>query len=66
MNTPVQLIENLGAYTVDEMQADGIHSHYFHERSEAIAFLSGLSGSCTLRDTTLEDVFVEQAGKRLS
>ena len=66
VNTPVQLIENLGAYTVDEMQADGIHSHYFHKRSEAIAFLSGLSGSCTLRDTTLEDVFVEQAGKRLS
>lgn len=66
VDTPVHLIENLGAYAVDEMQFDGIHSQYFHQREQAIAYLSGLKGQCTLRDTTLEDVFVEQAGKRLS
>jgi len=66
VDTPAGLIEKLGAYTVDQMDADGIHSHYFHDRQEAIHYLSRLDGQCTLRDTTLEDVFVEQAGKRLS
>ena len=66
IDTPAHLIENLGAYAVDELLDDGIHTRYFHERSQAIACLSGLTGQCTLRDTTLEDVFVEQVGKRLS
>jgi ABC-2 type transport system ATP-binding protein len=66
VDTPVHLIENLGAYAVDEMLSDGVHSRYFHQRQEAIAYLSTLSGQCALRDTTLEDVFVEQVGKKLS
>ncbi len=66
IDTPAHLIENLGAYTIDETLPEGLHSRYFHERSEAIACLSSLTGQCTLRDTTLEDVFVEQVGKRLS
>lgn len=66
IDTPAHLIENLGAYAIDETLPDGMYSRYFHERSEAIACLSSLTGQCTLRDTTLEDVFVEQIGKRLS
>lgn len=66
IDTPAHLIENLGAYAIDETLPDGMRSRYFHERSEAIACLSSLTGQCTLRDTTLEDVFVEQIGKRLS
>jgi len=66
IDTPANLIAALGAFTVDEMQSDGLHSRYFHQRQDAIEYLSGLQGQCTLRDTTLEDVFVEQAGKRLS
>lgn len=41
-------------------------SHYFHHRQEAIEFLSGLTGQAALRETTLEDVFVERAGRHLS
>lgn len=66
VDTPVHLIEGLGAYAVDEMLSDGVHSSYFHQRQEAIAYLSTLSGQCALRDTTLEDVFVEQVGKKLT
>lgn len=66
VDTPERLINKLGAYAVDEHQPDGIHSRYFPDREQAIAYLSDLQGKCTLRDTTLEDVFVEQAGKRLS
>ena len=66
VDTPANLIHKLGAYAVDEHRPDGVHSQYFSEREQAIAHLSALRGQCTLRDTTLEDVFVEQAGKRLS
>ena len=66
INTPTGLIESLGAYTVDEPGADGSTvSHYFHSRQEAIAFLSSLTGQASLRETTLEDVFVERAGRHL-
>lgn len=65
INTPAGLIEALGAYAVDEMAEDGVHSHYFHERTEAIAYLAGIQGKTALRETTLEDVFIERAGKRL-
>ncbi len=66
LDTPDNLIHKLGAYAVDEMHPDGVHSRYFAARGEAIAYLSQLTGNCTLRDTTLEDVFVEQAGKHLT
>lgn len=66
VDTPAHLIEKLGSFAVDEQCADGIRSRYFPERAQAIAYLSTLEGNCTLRDTTLEDVFVEQAGKSLS
>ncbi len=66
LDTPDNLIHKLGAYAVDEMRPNGVHSRYFDAREEAIAYLSQLTGNCTLRDTTLEDVFVEQAGKHLT
>lgn len=66
INTPSGLIDSLGRYTVDETLLDGTKSHYFHHRQEAIDFLSGLTGQAALRETTLEDVFVERAGKHLS
>lgn len=65
VNTPAGLISQLGAYTVDEMHPDGIKSHYFHDRAQAIAFLSHLKEHSSLRDTTLEDVFVERANQQL-
>lgn len=65
VNTPAGLIDSLGNYTVDEFAGDETHSHHFHSREEAIAYLSGLSGQASLRETTLEDVFVERAGRHL-
>lgn len=66
VNTPSGLINSLGKYTVDETSAECTRSHYFHSRREAIDFLSSLSCQATLRETTLEDVFVERAGRHLS
>lgn len=65
VNTPEGLIEELGSYAVDELTDDGVHSRYFHDRAEAIRYLAQINGKTTLRDTTLEDVFVERAGKHL-
>ena len=64
VNTPQGMIEALGCYTVDQMTAAGTVSRYFHERSDAITYLSSLEGKCTLRDTTLEDAFIERADKK--
>ena len=66
VSSPSALIESLGSYTVDEPSPAGTRSHYFHTRQEAIDYLSGLSGQASLRETTLEDVFVERAGSHLS
>ena len=63
VNTPQGMIDSLGCYAVDQMTATGTVSQYFHERSDAIAYLSSLEGKCTLRDTTLEDAFIERADK---
>ena len=65
VNTPEGWIRLLGAYTVDQMTEEGVKSRFFHDRKEAIDYLTGLEGSTALRDTTLEDVFVERVGSYL-
>lgn len=66
IDSPSGLIDKLGAYAVDEMTAEGVKSRYFHDRQKAIGYLSGLEGKTALRDTTLEDVFIDYAGKNLN
>lgn len=65
LDTPESLIEELGKFAVDETSSDTLVSHYFHERDEAIAYLSNAGNDASLRSTTLEDVFVEVAGRKL-
>lgn len=49
----------------NESSGDNLVSKYFHGRDEAIAYLSAAGNGATLRGTTLEDVFVECAGRKL-
>lgn len=65
IDTPAGLIDKVGAYAVDQITEEGVTSRYFHDRSEAIAWLGSISGKTSLRDTTLEDVFLEYAGRKL-
>ena len=58
VNTPAAFIHSLGEYAVDSFENDETHSRFFSTREEAMAYLSTLSRSATLRATTLEDVFV--------
>lgn len=65
VNTPEGFIDKLGSYAVDVMEGGVTNSHYFHKREEAIAWLSQTEGKAALRDTTLEDVFLERVGSTL-
>lgn len=66
VDTPKALIDSLGSFCVDEPTEDGTRSHYFRDRADAIACLSECSEAAVLRTTTLEDVFVERIGRRLT
>ena len=64
VNTPAGFIRTLGAYAVDEHTENGIRSSFFPDKQAALAFAATVSGSFKMRETTLEDVFVEQAKRR--
>lgn len=66
VGTPKSFIDHLGAYAVDETTADHVRSTYFSSRQDAIAYLSQSKSQTALRETTLEDVFIERVGKKLN
>ncbi len=66
LDTPENLIAELGPYAVDETGENGLKSRYFPDREAAIAFLRTAGEGASLRTTTLEDVFVDCAGRKLT
>ena len=66
VDTPDNLIEQLGKFAVDETSEDNLVSHYFHKREEAIDYLSSAPDNAMMRNSTLEDVFVDRIGRRLT
>ncbi|MCR5263166.1 MAG: ABC transporter ATP-binding protein [Clostridiales bacterium] len=66
LDTPSALIEDLGAFAVDETGEKGLVSRYFKDRSEAIDHLSKAGDKASLRATTLEDVFVDCVGRKIT
>ncbi len=65
LDSPAGLIDELGAFAVDETAEDSLKSRYFHDRAEAIAYLAQAGEQASFRATTLEDVFVECAGRKI-
>ena len=65
IDTPDNLINELGRYAVDETADETLHSSYYPTREEAIAYLSCSDKEASLRNTTLEDVFVYRIGRGL-
>lgn len=65
IDTPDNLIRELGGFAVDQIIDDKLTSKYFAKREDAISYLSGVSDDAALRNTTLEDVFVERIGRRI-
>ena len=65
LDSPEDLIRELGPFAVDETAEDDLKTQYFQQRDEAIAYLSRAGETAALRATTLEDVFVVCAGRKL-
>ena len=64
-DTPRHMIEVLGRYAVDETKPEGVRCHYFSEKKESIRYLSDSPYETSMRNTTLEDVFLEHIGKEM-
>ena len=65
IDSPEALIGALGRFAVDTTAEDMLKSRYFHDRDEAIAYLSEAGHDASMRATTLEDVFVDRVGRGL-
>lgn len=65
VDTPQALINELGNYAIDEIIDEEIKSRYFAEKSGAIEYLSRTDNKASMRETTLEDVFIERIGRGL-
>jgi len=65
LDSPQALIEELGEFAVDETSKEGLISKFFHQREDAIRYLEKAGPHAAFRASTLEDVFVECAGRKL-
>lgn len=62
VDTPEKLIARLGSWSVDFFDGKNTQSKYFSNRKQALSFLDSLPQKATLRETTLEDVFLSETG----
>jgi ABC-2 type transport system ATP-binding protein len=65
LDSPKALITELGGFTVDETGEGDLKSSHFATRDEAIRYLEKTGAGSILRQTTLEDVFIDVAGRKL-
>lgn len=65
LDTPANLICELGEVAIDEFDGDHTHSAFFSRKEDALAYASGLENRFMLRSTTLEDVFLNVVGRGL-
>lgn len=65
LDTPQALISALGEVAIDEFDGDRTKSAFFATKEAALAYASSLENKFVLRSTTLEDVFLNVAGRKL-
>lgn len=65
LDTPINLIRELGEVAIDEFDGDHTKSAFFAQKENALAYASGLENKFMLRSTTLEDVFLNVVGRGL-
>ncbi len=66
LDTPANLMADLGNWAVDQFSDDNLQAHYFHSREEAQRFAAGTAASFTLRRVNLEDAFLTLTGRKVS
>ena len=63
--TPDELIHELGEVAIDVFDGDHSTSTFFHGKEDALAYAATLQNKFVMRQTTLEDVFLNVVGKGL-
>ena len=64
--TPEQLKKSAGNYVLDIYHDDDVENEFFADRPTALQRLEQLDTSVRIRETTLEDVFLQLTGKRIA
>ncbi|GAA0720450.1 ATP-binding cassette domain-containing protein [Clostridium malenominatum] len=65
LDSPKNLIEKVGKYTVEYYQDGETKERFFEKKEEAATFASSLQGSVNIRPSNLEDVFIKLTNKRV-
>ncbi len=69
LGSPLELRQRLGIFTVETLSdSNTMHYHYFQDKEAAIACIQGLPPeikTSTMRESNLEDVFVELTGQKV-
>ena len=65
LDTPDALIQELGEVAIDEFDGDHTKSSFFVDKEAALQYASSLDNRFMLRNTTLEDVFLNVVGHGL-
>ncbi len=63
--SPQELLEKTGSYVLDIYQEEDIENEFFSERSSAMARLAQIDSAVRIRQTCLEDVFLQLTGNRI-
>jgi ABC-2 type transport system ATP-binding protein len=64
--TPDELKSRVGHYVLDIYRDEDLENEFFADRTAALKRLEKLDLSVRIRETTLEDVFIQLTGKRIS
>lgn len=65
LDTPAALCQRIGLFVVEWYLEDKRQTKFFHARKEAALFAGKLNLTATIRQTNLEDVFVELTGRKV-
>lgn len=65
IDAPAALMNRVGGWAVDRLDAEGMQTEYFHHRDDARKFAAGQDAEFTLRRANLEDVFLSLTGKKV-
>lgn len=65
MDTPENLIEEVGKITVEYFSSGETHEVFFKSREEANSYVGGLKGDVRIRPSNLEDVFLKVTNRRV-
>jgi len=65
LDSPRTLCQRVGSYVVEWPEVDGVKTKFFTDRAMAAEFSATLTTTTTLRQTNLEDTFVELTGRKV-